>query len=357
MYIIEVKSRERKVHLVDDGKCHLKGHLNDVPKTELSNKTPILLLDDDHYFNLLLRDELINKELVAREIIPKNIISPVEAIAAYASIQYKQYDDFYLVTLRSENVSGATFTFIDGKYMLKRYSKSIEIDFKALISKHLSIDYSQVDAFELFLREKNPHGDDASNEQVVLEAINQLISNQYLDPIQDGIISIFDNNHLWKHIRIYNLVSLKNEILSAINVGNNKKVIFLGHFHNLFNGIQGVELTSAGVLGAAQIGSQKENIYSNLPYTIALQVYCYPKMYEVPVYEAQCPYIEYYKPKKIKLFNTGRLTFLINEKPVQLEMKRKTEVPELMEITVRLDGNQNLFVTVGRDQYLLDTHE
>lgn len=346
MKIVKVEFGQLNTFEFNEGEFIYMSVANKLDIYALESQQAVLLLDYDSYFNLDIRKHLLNQKLAHLKIKNSSIFSPYEAIGAFLQSQdCKVEDDIQIIDIDPNYCRSFTIRFVNGRYSLKEeIKKDIKIPIRNTIATHLRRSTSQLIALEQLL--ETFHSNGKTFGQMAWESIAEFERG---NRDVDELFMAFDYND-WADITITDLVRLKTEILRISAIDRTQPYVIVGTLSSIFSANYSPSAPSAKLRGADHLGQYCDQFFSPSPTMIALEVFSYPYLLNVPVYEANLPYQTYMTPKQIRIFDTSYLTLYYGNKPVSIETGNSPM--SCIDLELRMDGNHNLLITAGSKTFL-----
>lgn len=357
MYVIKVEDTQRKLYFVNENRsCTFMGDLHSAANDDLRRIGFVLLLDHMHYFDLSLRKRLIEVELALLGIPPIRVVSSMEAVAAFIKTEHPEIGNLHIVDiLRQGTANIYNARFINNQYVLHSCSENFNLQLEANFREHLRIEFTRLNEFESFLQ--STYGQ-YTYEQIVVQLMNKLERDNSLTEDEITILKMADVQDItWQNITIADLVRFRKNLRSRITPnGQNNTVIFLGVLSNILNNHEGNN--AADILGAAYIHQIQHELYGPLMENVSLRVYSFD-YYFIPLFEKNSTYQEYSTAKTFRLYNTGIFDFIKGNQllPYQIPENSPNYQLKLVDVSISMDPNHNLLITVGNNTYLHDLHQ
>jgi hypothetical protein len=346
MKVIKVNGDDLSFFEMNEGEIKFSHNTHEPDIIQLGTKV-VLILDYDSYFDLNSRKNLLTVKLSPLKINPSNIYSPYETIGAYLKNKNPDIDgDIQAIDIETAYCRSFRVRFVDGKYTLsKEINEEKNIPAEQLFDKYLQKSASQIQDFERFLKIQDTDGKTFG--LMVWEGIREYENG---NDEYNELIAAFDHNE-WADITITKLVALKTHILREAAIDTSKPYAFVGILSSIFSATYDPDHPLAKLHGAWHLYESYTRFYARSSASIALEVYCYPNLVKVPLYEANSPFQKYSVPKQIQLFDAGNIVIYRDNEPVKITTGSNTIA--CIDLEIHLDGNQNLLVNVGSNAYLL----
>jgi hypothetical protein len=312
----------------------------DIPHA--STDTPIcLILDYKAYFDLNYR-----KRIIPRDMEPTWLISPTEAIAGYIKSKDESVaGSIVILDIVLEECHVSTIGFEEGQYFWKeRASNPNTMPINDLLKQYLNVSVAQIKDLEAFLMKKDAEG--TTYAETIQAAFKEYQNGQ---KEYEEVFAILDTPD-FAHIKLSDLITFREELVRRTKTDLQNPFIVTGVFGVLIS--EGIieECGLEKIRGAAYIQKHEQSFYPKIEESIALELYAYPDLIKVPVYEKHSTFETYTIPKSIEIIDTGVVTLFRGERACQIKTNNNMKNVHL---EICLDRNQNVLVTVDSTTYIV----
>jgi len=300
-----------------------------------------LILDYKAYYDIDYR-----KKMLPRDIDPIWLLSPTEAIAGYIKSKNGSITGSIMIldiVMGESHVS--TIEFEEGRYSWnERKNNSNAIPINDLLNQYLSLSVDQIKDLGNFLIKKD--SEDKTYAGIIQSAFKEY-QNGHKE--YEEIFAILDTPN-FSHIKLSNLIAFREELIRRAGANLENLFIVVGVLGVLISDGIIEDCGLEKILGASYIQKHEQNFYPKIEGIIALELYVYPKLVKVPIYERHSTFEIFTIPKSIDIIDTGVITLFRGERACQIKTNNSMKK---IHLEIYLDRNQNMIVTVDSTTYIV----
>ncbi len=310
-------------------------------------KNVVTILSYNEYFDAKHFQHLITPQLSTTKKDLDIIFSSQEAIGGYLKKQESSIDgEFQVLDIEKDFSYSFSLCFREGKYSLNnRTQPPLKIPMQGLYESYFNKTEEQIARFESFIEINAWHG----------KSFGSMVW-EYLCKYENGagdydeLIASF-NSEEWADITIAKLATFKKSILLFAKIDETKPYKVVGDLGSIFSTQYAPMAKMAKQHGAEYLYEQQHTFYHKHP-SIFFELYCYPKMVKIPIYDAKSSTNEYCIPKQLQVVNVGDFSFYHENQQLKIPYLSEKK-GQIVSLEMFLDRNQNVFVKIDDKIHLL----